>query len=103
MWLRFFASITTRSTPSSTSRLASSLNDRVIVECVVTSWTRRFFPKPRPVRGVAARGNHQGLSDRLITALLVIDHTNLYWQYETLPERQGGTVTTDSVDFATAG
>ncbi len=33
----------------------------------------------------------------------VIDHINLYWQYETLPERQGATVTTDSVDFATAG
>jgi hypothetical protein len=24
--------------------LASSVNDRVIVECVVTSWTRRFRP-----------------------------------------------------------
>jgi nicotinamidase-related amidase len=30
----------------------------------------------------------------------VIDHTNLYWTYHTAPGRQGGTVTTDSVDFA---
>jgi nicotinamidase-related amidase len=30
----------------------------------------------------------------------VIDHTNLYWQYHTAPRRHGGTVTTDSVDFA---
>jgi len=30
----------------------------------------------------------------------VIAHTNLYWQYQTAPGRQGGTVPADSVDFA---
>ena len=30
----------------------------------------------------------------------VIAHTNLYWQYHTAPGRSGGTVPTDSVDFA---
>ncbi len=30
----------------------------------------------------------------------VIDHTNLYWKFHTAPGRQGGTVATDSVDFA---
>ena len=29
----------------------------------------------------------------------VIDHTNLYWQNHAAPGRQGGTVTTESVDF----
>ncbi|MFL6162531.1 MAG: cysteine hydrolase family protein [Jatrophihabitantaceae bacterium] len=29
----------------------------------------------------------------------VIDHTNLYWQYQEAPGRQAGTVTTDSVSF----
>jgi nicotinamidase-related amidase len=29
----------------------------------------------------------------------VIDHTNLYWRYQTAPGRQAGTVTTSSVDF----
>jgi nicotinamidase-related amidase len=30
----------------------------------------------------------------------VIDHTNLYWQFEKAPGRKAGTVTTDEVDFA---
>ncbi len=30
----------------------------------------------------------------------VIDHTNLYWRHHDAPGRKGGTVTTDSVDFA---
>jgi Isochorismatase family len=29
----------------------------------------------------------------------VIDHTNLYWQQETAPGRQAGTVSTGSVNF----
>jgi nicotinamidase-related amidase len=29
----------------------------------------------------------------------VIDHTNLYWQYQTAPGRQAGTVITESVTF----
>jgi nicotinamidase-related amidase len=30
----------------------------------------------------------------------VIDHTNLYWQHQTAPGRQAGTVSTSSVTFA---
>jgi nicotinamidase-related amidase len=30
----------------------------------------------------------------------VIDHTNLYWTYQSAPGRQGGTVLTKDVDFA---
>ncbi len=30
----------------------------------------------------------------------VITHTNLYWKYQTAPGRQGGTVTSDEVQFA---
>jgi len=30
----------------------------------------------------------------------VIDHTNLYWRHHDAPGRKGGTVTTESVDFA---
>jgi nicotinamidase-related amidase len=29
----------------------------------------------------------------------VIDHTNLYWRYQTAPGREAGTVTADSVSF----
>lgn len=31
----------------------------------------------------------------------VIAHTNLYWSFQTAPGRRAGTVTTESVDFAT--
>lgn len=34
---------------------------------------------------------------------LVIAHTNLYWRYHKAPGRVAGTVTTDEVDFVTAG
>lgn len=30
----------------------------------------------------------------------VIDHTNLYWKYQTAPGRQAGTVSTDAVSFS---
>lgn len=31
----------------------------------------------------------------------VIDHTNLYWEYQTAPGRTAGVVTTEELDFAT--